>query len=170
MSFLLGDFQSLPSQPEHISVGKSGICGRVVGILLDSLLEILNRLLRSLLGKLLPGIAAFQIELISLRIVGMRARQPLFRLAAQRQSKLFRHVKWYLPLQSKKLGHLPVVMFAPDMTVIPGIDQFETDSQGIVSPDQTAREHGFNGKLSSDSARISLPIFVMEYRTMRHHL
>src|SRR6266852_813411 len=64
-----------------VAIGQAGISQGVSGILGDRLLKVFDALIQSLLGSLVPPVAAFQIILIGFGISGVGLGQALLLIA-----------------------------------------------------------------------------------------
>src|SRR6266581_9000540 len=70
---------------KHVSAAQSSISKRVIGITVDSLLKIIGCFLQMLRGALIPFVAAFQIQLVRLRVLRSRTRNTLTLIGAEPQ-------------------------------------------------------------------------------------
>src|SRR4029077_8546800 len=68
---------AVPSE-QHVGIGQTSVGESVGGVLLDRLLKILDRLVKSFFGPSVPVMTTFQIDAVSFGIFGVASGEPLF--------------------------------------------------------------------------------------------
>src|SRR5262245_29490250 len=53
-----------PDGQERVAISDSGVGERVIGILLNGILKLRDRVVKALLGSLVPGVSPFEVSLI----------------------------------------------------------------------------------------------------------
>src|SRR5688572_7454727 len=101
---------------EHgIAFGESGISQAIARILVDGLLEELVGLLEQIRGPAVPVVAALEVKLVSLGILGGAPGHPLLLFAARTQAELVRDLPGDIFLHRQNLSELAVVLLTPKL-------------------------------------------------------
>ena len=127
---------------QQIRIRQAGIGQRIVRILGDRLLEVLDRLLVAGDRALVPVIAALQVRLIRHGIVGVALRDLLAFLAAQARLDLVENLAGNLILHGEQVGGRAVVLIAPQLRSIRDVHQLGLDDQPIAADGDVAGDDG----------------------------
>lgn len=82
-----------PNAEERVAVGQSRISERIARVLIDSLIEILDRLMEGRFGALVPVVASFSVEAVRFRVFRVvlcdKLALTLSKVRKQRLRRLF---------------------------------------------------------------------------------
>src|ERR1700691_2171449 len=115
----------------RIGVGKPGVGQSVSGVFGDGLIEIGDGGPQVRKRPLVPGVAPFQIQRVSLRIPGALIDDLLPSCRAERGPQLSCNVARDLLLQRDEVGVLAGVAVSPDFGVVPNVGKLRADFDGV---------------------------------------
>jgi hypothetical protein len=116
---------------QRIGIGKAGVSGRVVRVLSDGLLVILNAFVKVLDGALGPVEASVQIGGVSFRIDLSRTIQPQLISGTEIQLQLFRDGPRQIVFQSNNVARVALVTLAPQVLVARAIQQLHGHAHAV---------------------------------------
>ena len=121
------------NRQEHMAVGQSRVGQGIFWILRDRLLKIFGRLLQVCAGPAVPKVAAFQVKLMRLGVIGRARRKHMLRRAAQlclqRISNAFRD----LAFDRENVGQLAIVGVGPKMRIGQSVYQPNGDAHPVAA-------------------------------------
>src|ERR1700756_4435309 len=91
------------------AVGQSGVGTRIAWVGFDSLLEIAKRLRHAFKGSLVPAVAALQVKLVGLRILGLAPCQPRLLLRCEPYAQSTGDLRGDFLLDGEDIPDLPFV-------------------------------------------------------------
>src|SRR2546426_448119 len=142
-----------------MGVGQTSVGQRVAGILGDGSLEMTDRFLYLGFGPLVGVIAAKQIQVVRLGLVGRFLLEPLLLLRGQGRGQRARNLLRQLALHLENVEQLAVVRLAPELLRGPWIDQARNDPHPRPGPTDAASRIVATPS-SSAIAAILLPVFL----------
>ena len=148
-------------------VGEAAVRERVVGVEVDRLLEVDERLAQPFHRALVPVVAAPQVGLIRLRALGEALREPRFLLSAQLEPERARDLGGHLLLHREDVVHLPVVLIAPELRLGLRVHQLRLDHEHVAALEDAPRHDGARVHVSPDLAGIAMAL-VPEHDRPRH--
>ena len=106
---------AVPSQ-EHIGISQAGKGQSIFRISFNCLLKVVDRLVKSLLGPLIPVMTTLQVQPVSFGILSMTFTQPLLFGAGQLQPQFPGYLVGNLVLHLKNFAGLAIILGSPKLT------------------------------------------------------
>jgi len=133
------------------------------------LLEVLDAFREGIHGSPVPEVAAFQIELVGFCVLGVSVDETLLLVATEPQVQLLQHLVRNLVLQGEQIRETPVILFAPQVTVVARVHQRETDLDALTAVHPSSGEDRLYAQVATDRLRVRLAALVADNRVARHH-
>ena len=105
-----------------IAICQAGVCQRVSGIFFNGLLKISESLLHSIIGSLVPEVAAAQIELVGFGIFRVALGYSLLFRAADLHLQMAENRLRNLILDAQNVGKFLSVLLAPELRILVYVD------------------------------------------------
>ena len=144
-----------------VAVSQTRISRSVVRIRIDRLLKVIYALLQSFGCALVPGVAALQVEPVSLQL--------LLLFDVQLQTQVFKDVARDFFLDQKNVSQAAIVMLAPDLRDTVQVNQVRLNADGVAVTMHATGDDGAHIQFLAHLARINVAAFVVNHHAARNH-
>ncbi len=149
-----GDRDAAIVQLKRVRIGEPGVGRRVAAVLLDGLLEISDRLSDSLLGALVPGVTAFEVEPVGLEVLGVALGSGLGKIGEGSRPQGGHDGAGDLLLNGKDVRKGPIVARGPEQAAVVGGAQLGRDAQPVTRATHGAFEDPGGAQQGADRSGI----------------
>src|SRR6516164_2017299 len=151
-------------QPKHIvGTSQAGVWQGIAGVLFNSLLEVFDTFVQTLLCPLVPLEKALEIELVGLWVDLARTCESRLLLGCESHSDLICNRARHLVLQRQNVTQLALVTVRPEVPVIFRLDELRSNPHTIARAKHRALDHPVHVQLTPN-LRQGLPCsFVVHY-------
>ena len=125
--------RKMPIVLVHVVESQAAVGQGIVGIDSDGLIEIVNARIKTFFGELVGVVLALEIEPIGFRIVRRAFRQLLLILCRKLRAQTLRNFPCDITLNRQQVGHLPVILLAPQLFAIANVIEFDVDSEIVAA-------------------------------------
>src|SRR5262245_48464969 len=146
----------------QVAIGHSGVGQGVARVAADRLDEIFDAFLHSRQAALVPEIAAAQVKLIGLGIVGVMFGQPLPLFAVEFDLQVFGNLPRDLVFELEDVDGFSMILFGPQHRAVSDVNQLGLDHQTFATPQQAADEDRADVEFASDLKRVNVAFLVTE--------
>src|SRR5262245_7120481 len=94
--------------PNHVGIRKSGISQSIIRVVGDGLIKTVDGLLECILAALVPEVSTQQVELVSLRVLGVTLDQMLRLLISEALSQTIADAFGHAILDRQQISELSV--------------------------------------------------------------
>ena len=136
------------------SVRQSSIGQRVVRIFCDGLLEIVDCFPHIVVCEFFPVIPALQIQVVGFPIFRFVGGQFFLVFRAKPQLQFLGNVADNFLLYGGRIGNWAIVLRAPDLRAIAGINQFRLQVDAVAMVDQGPDQDGPDIQIAAHGLRI----------------
>ena len=148
---------------QQMGVRQSGVGKRVLRVLANRLLEVLDGSLVALERAFVPVIPALEIDLVRLRVLGVLPGDPLALRAAQPRLDLVEDFFRDAFLHGEQIRLGPIVLIAPDLRAAVDVHQLRPDHNAVAAHRDASRDDGPDIEIASDLPGLGILAFVLEH-------
>ena len=152
---------------DHVGIGQTDPGPGVTQVLFDRLLQVFRALIQSLFRQAVPMVEPLKIQLVRLRALRRRACNALQLFSGQPQAQLLRDLVGDLLLDRQDVGHVAIVLLAPQHGAIARVHQLGSDRERVDALHQPAFQHGAHPQLPADFLDILVLTLIAEHRVSR---
>ncbi len=154
---------------QQVRVGQPGVGERVLRVLFDRVLEVLDRLLVAGDRALVPVIAALQVQLVRLGVFGVAPRGALLLFARQPPAELVEDLGRDFLLHRQQVRVRLVVLPAPQLRAVGDVHQLGFDHEPIAARLHAAGDDRLDVQIAADLLRVDVLALVAEHDAARAH-
>src|SRR5262245_54463746 len=152
-----------------VAIGQPGVGQRITGININCLMKVLNPLLQSFPGSLVPEVPAPQVERICLSIVSVPLDEKLLLVASEGKGKRTCNLFRYRVLQLKDVGASILTFISPKRLTVPDVNQTHANSYSVADLLDGALEDRFDIQVSACGDGVPIGVRVHPNRAGRPH-
>src|SRR5258708_1004715 len=104
-----------PVVKQVVTVRQPGVGESIIWIHTNRLLEVIGTLLQTLFRPLPPEESSFQVKLIRSRRSTVAVQDLVLLATGEADSQICGNIPRELPLQSRDVGHVPLVLLPPEL-------------------------------------------------------
>ena len=162
----LGWPQEVVGRQHAVGVRQSGVCDRVFRVFFNRLLEALHASLQSDFVALVPIESSLQIEVVSLKVIGIPAHERSA-LVRELDLQLIDNLSGDLILKLKYVLHVPIVFFRPHLVTVRNFHELCRDAKPLACLSNASFQHGVDVQLLADRGKVDVLLLEPKRRSAR---
>src|SRR6267378_6039085 len=152
---------------KEVRIGEACMRQRVFGIFGYGLLQVLDRLLETGNGALVPVKPSPQVKLIGFGVVGVPPGGSLPFLPGESETELFENLARDIVLDRQNIGDRPVVLTTPELGPVGDIHEIGLNDEQVSACDDSPRDDRADIEVAPRFQWIDVLSFVSECQAAR---